>query len=267
MRNIVEGLRAVPAEVKDAAARHGLHPRRRLFAVELPLALPAIIAGLRVATVSTMSLVSVAAPSASAASGFIFYHGYQPRSPERDLGRHRRRRSCWRWCSTSLIVLGGRALTPWARKRAARDEHLLGDTWDWFTDSVELDAAPTASRHRLWEHIQYSVIALAIAVAIALPIGLVIGHIRAALVVGRRHQRRASRHPHPRASSCCCSASQPVTVWPAIVALVVLAIPPILANTFVGIGASTRPCATPPRAWACGPRRALRRRGAARRCR
>ena len=47
VRNLVEGLRAVPAEVKDAALAMGYTPRRRLFAVELPLALPAVVAGLQ----------------------------------------------------------------------------------------------------------------------------------------------------------------------------------------------------------------------------
>src|ERR1700754_3176375 len=61
VRHLVEGLRSVPGETIDAATAMGYRQTRRLFAVELPIALPAILAGLRVATVSTISLVSVGA--------------------------------------------------------------------------------------------------------------------------------------------------------------------------------------------------------------
>jgi osmoprotectant transport system permease protein len=60
-RNTLTGLREVPAEVRDAAAGMGMGPIRSLLRVELPLALPAIIAGLRIATVTVISLATVAA--------------------------------------------------------------------------------------------------------------------------------------------------------------------------------------------------------------
>jgi osmoprotectant transport system permease protein len=119
VRNLVEGLRAVPAEVKDAALAMGYTPRRRLFAVELPLALPAMMAGLRVATVSTVSLVSVGGAVGLGGLGFMFFHGYA-----RDL-----QSEIWAGIIASVvlavvldlvIVLLGRGLAPWARKRSAR---------------------------------------------------------------------------------------------------------------------------------------------------
>jgi osmoprotectant transport system permease protein len=60
-RNILEGLRATPPEVREAARGMGLTRRQTLWRVELPLALPAIVAGLRVATVSTIALATIAA--------------------------------------------------------------------------------------------------------------------------------------------------------------------------------------------------------------
>ena len=60
-RNTLTGLREVPLEVRDAAAGMGMGPMRSLLRVELPLALPAIIAGLRIATVTVISLGTVAA--------------------------------------------------------------------------------------------------------------------------------------------------------------------------------------------------------------
>jgi osmoprotectant transport system permease protein len=59
--NILDGFRAVPSAVKEAADGMGLHPARRIATVELPIAMPYIINGLRIATVTTVGLVTVAA--------------------------------------------------------------------------------------------------------------------------------------------------------------------------------------------------------------
>jgi osmoprotectant transport system permease protein len=59
-RNIVGGLTNVPSEAKDAGRGMGMSQRQLLWRVELPLAVPEIIAGLRVATVSTMALATLA---------------------------------------------------------------------------------------------------------------------------------------------------------------------------------------------------------------
>ena len=59
VRNNLAGLDSVPDEVKDAATGMGMGPVRILLRVELPLALPSMLAGLRVATVSTVALVTV----------------------------------------------------------------------------------------------------------------------------------------------------------------------------------------------------------------
>jgi osmoprotectant transport system permease protein len=60
-RNTLAGLRAVPADVLESARGMGLTPGQTLWQVELPLAVPAIIAGLRIAVVSTIALATVAA--------------------------------------------------------------------------------------------------------------------------------------------------------------------------------------------------------------
>jgi osmoprotectant transport system permease protein len=59
VRNILAGLRAVPDDARESAVGLGYGPTRLLFKIELPLALPVIMAGLRVATVSTVALVTV----------------------------------------------------------------------------------------------------------------------------------------------------------------------------------------------------------------
>jgi osmoprotectant transport system permease protein len=60
LRNVVVGLDSVPAEVRDAADGMGYSRLARLIRIELPLALPAIMAGVRIATVTMVGLVAVA---------------------------------------------------------------------------------------------------------------------------------------------------------------------------------------------------------------
>lgn len=61
IRNIVAGLDSVPRDVREAAIGMGLSPPQVLLKVDFPLALPVIVAGLRVATVTTIGLVTIAA--------------------------------------------------------------------------------------------------------------------------------------------------------------------------------------------------------------
>ena len=114
VRNLVEGLRSVPKDVIDAATAMGYRQTKRLFAVELPIALPAIIAGLRLAAVSNISLVSVGALIGTGGLGQLFIHGFQIDNPI----------EIWTGIVATLllalvidllIVGGGRLLTPWTR--------------------------------------------------------------------------------------------------------------------------------------------------------
>jgi osmoprotectant transport system permease protein len=61
VRNVVDGIRSVPEPVRDAAVGMGFGPLRRLLRVELPVAVPLVMAGTRVATVSNISMVSIGA--------------------------------------------------------------------------------------------------------------------------------------------------------------------------------------------------------------
>jgi osmoprotectant transport system permease protein len=76
VRSVVDGLRSVSPVVKQSASAVGYGSVRRLFGVELPLAMPVIFAGLRVVTVSNIALVSVAALVGSGALGKLFDLGF-----------------------------------------------------------------------------------------------------------------------------------------------------------------------------------------------
>ncbi len=76
VRTVVDGLASVPDDVAQAATAMGLGGVRRFFTVELPLAVPVIAAGLRVAAVSNVSIVSVAALLGIAQLGSLFTDGF-----------------------------------------------------------------------------------------------------------------------------------------------------------------------------------------------
>ena len=76
IRSVVDGLRSVSPSVRQSATAVGYGWLRRLFRVELPLAMPVIFAGLRVVTVSNIALVSVAVLVGSGALGKLFDLGF-----------------------------------------------------------------------------------------------------------------------------------------------------------------------------------------------
>jgi osmoprotectant transport system permease protein len=73
-RNIVVGLNNVPDEAKDAGRGMGMTPRQLLWKVELPLAVPEIIAGVRVATVSTVAIATLAVFAGGGGLGVEIYN-------------------------------------------------------------------------------------------------------------------------------------------------------------------------------------------------
>jgi osmoprotectant transport system permease protein len=75
VRNVLVGLESVPPDILDAADGMGYRPLARLLRIELPLALPAIFAGLRVATVSTIGIVTITAVIGLGGLGQLIYKG------------------------------------------------------------------------------------------------------------------------------------------------------------------------------------------------
>ncbi len=118
LRNTVAGLDAVPAEVREAAVGMGYTPVRQFFEVELPLALPVIVAGVRIATVTVVGLVTVTALIGMGGLGAFILNGIR-RSiafpTEIIVGTVA---SVLLAAILDLILLGvERSLTPWAARR------------------------------------------------------------------------------------------------------------------------------------------------------
>jgi osmoprotectant transport system permease protein len=115
IRNIVTGLDGVPEDVKEAARGMGYTPRQLFWRVELRLALPAIMAGVRIATVTTIGLVTVTILIGMGGFGHIFFQ----------LGFRRFHNTAMIVGSMLAVLLAltadwgllrlQRALTPWAR--------------------------------------------------------------------------------------------------------------------------------------------------------
>lgn len=120
IRNVVAGLEGVPRDTREAARGMGYTPRQLLWRVELPLAFPVIMAGVRVATVTIIGLVTVTSLIGKGGLGKFILQGIQ------------------RFFSTPIVVgaalsvllailadlllLGAqRALTPWARSRLRQE--------------------------------------------------------------------------------------------------------------------------------------------------
>lgn len=117
IRNILAALDAVPGDVLDVARGMGYSPRRQLWRVEIPLALPGIIAGIRIATVSTIGLVTIAALFGQGGLGRLILDGlarffHTPILVGSIL-------SIGLAVVADLMLLGvQRALTPWSRGKA-----------------------------------------------------------------------------------------------------------------------------------------------------
>lgn len=120
-RNMVEGLRSVPEDAIEAANGMGYTAVQRLLRVELPLALPIIVAGIRIATVTTVGLVTVTALIGLGGLGYLIV----------TIGTSRGSFGLTATLTGVVLAVGlailadvallavQRALSPWARRRAA----------------------------------------------------------------------------------------------------------------------------------------------------
>ncbi len=116
-RNIVTGLREVPEDVRDAARGMGLTQRQILLRIDLPLAVPAIFAGLRVATVTTISLATVAAFVINQGLGAPIFDAIQRGNFKTEFLAAAALAILLAWIADLLLVILQRAVAPWAARR------------------------------------------------------------------------------------------------------------------------------------------------------
>lgn len=118
-RTVADGLTSVPPATRQAATAMGYGELRRTLTVDLPLALPVVTAGLRVAAVSNVSIVSIAALIGVSQLGSLFTQGFTRNSLEPivvGVGAS----VVLALALDAMIALLSRLLTPWLRAGAAR---------------------------------------------------------------------------------------------------------------------------------------------------
>lgn len=118
IRNIVTGLRGVPPEVREAAVGMGYTDRQLLWRIELPLALPAIVAGLRIATVTTIGLVTVTALIGQGGLGALMLGGFRRLYPSLAVVLGVGLSVALAVAADLLLFAGQRWVTPWSRRAA-----------------------------------------------------------------------------------------------------------------------------------------------------
>lgn len=119
VRNILVGLQGVDPAVVDAARGLGLGPARTLFTVQLPNAIPAIVAGLRLATVTTVALATIGVIVGYGGLGQLMFRGF--------ASQYRAEVTTATVLTLALALLAdaawwlaGRLATPWLRRGVAR---------------------------------------------------------------------------------------------------------------------------------------------------
>lgn len=118
--NTVAGLDSIPPAVKEAADGMGYTRRRRLLTIELPLALPTIIAGIRIASVTVIGLVTVAALIGSGGYGALIEDGLRRNFPT-PIVVGAVLSVALALVVDGLLALVERMLTPWRRSQLATD--------------------------------------------------------------------------------------------------------------------------------------------------
>jgi osmoprotectant transport system permease protein len=119
IRNVVSGLDGVPADVREAARGMGYSPRQILWRVDLPLAAPVIAAGVRIATVTTIGLVTVTALIGKGGLGYFILLGIRGLFPTAALLGSVLSVALAVVVDASLLAIQ-KALTPWSRTVRAR---------------------------------------------------------------------------------------------------------------------------------------------------
>ena len=238
LRNIVTGIEGVDAGVREAAVGMGYRPVRLFVEVQLPLALPTIIAGIRIATVTVIGLVTVTALIGLGGRGradpgrFPAWAAADPgagRDPA--LGAARRR--------VRLRPAAGRtAPHPVAATDGRLMLEILTDAWAWFT-TAEQWTGPNGIPARTLEHLELSVAAILVAVLLAVPPALVLAHKRRAEFLASAVVNTGRAVPSfgivVLAALVFLTWGIPVRFWSTVVALIALALPPIFTNTYSAV--------------------------------
>lgn len=117
VRNMLVGLQSVPEDVRESAVGMGYGRARMLWRVELPVALPTIMAGIRVATVSTVALVTVGVVAGEGGLGQLILRGFNNNFYRAEIVTASVLTVALGLAFDLLLAGATRVLTPWSRRR------------------------------------------------------------------------------------------------------------------------------------------------------
>jgi len=112
VRNIVAGFASIDSQVLEAARGMGMGETQLFFQIRLPLAAPMILAGVRLAIVSTIGIATIAATINAGGLGTILFDGLRTRNTVKIL---------WGTVLSSTLAIFANQLLAWAEKRQARN--------------------------------------------------------------------------------------------------------------------------------------------------
>ena len=232
VRAVPEALDAVPAQVRDAATAVGYRPLTRMLKVDLPLAIPVLVASLRVIAVTNISMVSVGSVIGIGGLGTWFTEGYQA-DKSNQIVAGIIAIFVLAVVVDTVIMAGGRLATPWARAGKERPMNFLRQALSYIFTAANWGGSAGLLARTL-EHLQYTAVAVAVSAVIAIPVGMLIGH------TGRGTFLVVTGVNALRALPTLGVLLLGVLLWglgllPPTVALMLLGIPPLLAGTYAGI--------------------------------
>jgi osmoprotectant transport system permease protein len=116
VRNFLVGLQGVPADVREAARGMGYGPARMLWRVELPIAVPAMMAGVRIATVSTVALATVGVVVGNGGLGQLIFEGFNNNFYRAEIVTGSVLCVALALLADALLAGAARVMTPWSRR-------------------------------------------------------------------------------------------------------------------------------------------------------
>lgn len=118
VRNFVAGLDGVPEDVRESARGMGYGSAAMFWRIELPIALPAIMAGVRIATVTTVALVTVGIVNGNGGLGQLIIRGFNNNFYRAEIVTATLLTLALGVTADLLLTLATRAMSPWSRRRA-----------------------------------------------------------------------------------------------------------------------------------------------------
>ena len=237
VRAVPEALDAVPPAVLDAATAVGYKPLTRILKVELPLAIPVLVASLRVVAVTNISMVSVGSVIGIGGLGTWFTEGYQADKSDQIIAGIIAIFVLAIVVDT-LIMLAGKLATPWVRaaktSQGGRPMNFLQQALSFIFTAANWGGPAGLTRRASSSTCSTPRWRVVFSALIAIPIGMLIGH------TGRGTFLVVSGVNALRALPTLGVLLLGVLLWglgliPPTVALMLLGIPPMLAGTYSGI--------------------------------